>query len=524
MHLDLKSALAVLEEASARTSGRVRFFSERDHNHSIRSACDVLSGGDPVELLPILASWVWSDDEEIRNEISSAFLKLALRLPLWAWPKLDEDLRKYRLLPSNVAPTHNPASIVTAAFHPSGFVREQAMHLLSRIPPVIACCVLLIRVNDWVAAIRLLAKRLLPQFLALLSPGEKMRIFPLLQRLHECGRHDEPQAIGQWMTILTEPFDELSWLEAWQRCAVKDHRTYISLLQNRKGLPGSAVRNALLRSHNRFALMWYIQRILPCMEGEEALISHRIIGKIRAVPVRREWIDSLMKSSRAEALQRLIASLTDESRSLRSFARYHLSELAPMDFIAHYRKLLKDPAHEVGALAGLAEVEPDEAHKEALLRLSSGIPAVRKAAILALHKNSLPGQLDWLFKEAGSSKPGIAKAARKRLLQIPAYVGTYLLSHFDIFIYFALPLQIFCVRAAPLFGKWIALEFLLRCLAFPSLSDAVEISFQVWVANFNRSFTGIPNTKCVELIKLVETESLEKSKRDYLLFILRNAG
>lgn len=466
---------------------------------------------------------VWSIDEEVRKEVSTTFLKLALRLPLTAWPKLDEDLRQYRVLPRTVAPSNDAAGIITAACHPSGFIREKAIHLFPRIPTLIGSCLLLIRVNDWVASIRSLAKKSLPHSLDLLNPSERMRMVPLVQRLHECGRHGEAEAIGQWMAILSESFDEQSWLDSWQRCAARDRRIYISLLQNQNAIPGPDVRAALLRSHDRFALVWYIQRILPHLESNETHAATLIISTVRAVHVRREWISALAKTAPAQAHQSLMEPLTDTSRSLRSFARFRLTELAPMDFVAHYRRSLMDPYHEVGALAGLAELAPDAANGEALARLQSGIPSVRKAAVLALNKDSLGEQLGWLIKEAGSPLPGIAKAARKRLLQIPSIVGHHLLSEFGHFISSSLPLQIFFVHAAPSFGKWIALEFLLRCTESPLLADATKTSFKVWSSGFNRSFVNITDNKRFELTDLVRTSVLDEPLRDYLRFILKNA-
>lgn len=523
MHSDQQSALAILQQAAARPSARFRVIKMKSQENRIKEACAILSKGDPQVLLPLLASMVWSIDVEIRKEVSAAFLELALSHPLSAWPRLDEDLRQYGVLPQTVAPNNDAAEIITAACHPSGFIREKAIRLFPRIPPLLASCLLLIRINDWVASIRSLAKRSLPESLALLDSGEKMRIVPLVQRLHECGRQGDSEEISQWMAILTEPFNEQSWLHSWQRCAAKDRRTYISLLQNRHDIPGPAVRNALLRSHDRFALIWFVQRVLPHLEIDESRAATLIIAKARAVPVRREWISALAISSPVEAHQRLIDCLTDKSRSLRSFARFHLTELAPMDFTAHYRRLLMDLHHEIGALAGLAEVAPDQANSEALARLQSGIPPVRKAAILALNKNCLHEHLEWLIQEAGSPLPGIAKAARKRLVQIAALVGPHLLSHFASFFSLVLPLQIFFVHAAPSFGKWIALELLLRCSASPVLADATEKSLKVWASGFNRSFVRIPCGKRTELIELVQAAALEKSFREYLLFVLNEA-
>ena len=118
-----------------------------------------------------------------------------------------------------------------------------------------------------------------------------------------------------------------------------------------------------------------------------------------------------MEIDRAKALPLLMETLTDRSRSLRHFARFHLARLTPLlDLAAHYRSALENPSLEAVALRGLTEVSPTEGLREAILRLWAADPFVQKAAVESLAMADLGEHLDQLLKISAQAPPGPATA------------------------------------------------------------------------------------------------------------------
>jgi len=118
--------------------------------------------------------------------------------------------------------------------------------------------------------------------------------------------------------------------------------------------------------------------------------------------------------------------------------------------------------------------------------------------------------------------PGVAKAARKRLTQIAA-LEPHLTMHSEQFLAFSPSLQTFLVRLSPRFGKWNALEFLLRCSSIASLQEATYESLRRWNAKLNRSFIYLSPTKRAALISLAAEATISERFREHLLFLLRDS-
>lgn len=522
MNSDWQAAVAVLRYLDKTLSGSRELRGSRD-KEVVEVACKELAGGNPAELLPVLAPFVWSGHQMIQRSVSAIFLELALKVPPRAWPRIDEEFRIWGRLPRGEGCDfdQDPAKIITGACHPVGFVRERAVKQFGLLPPLIASCLLLVRVNDWVLPIRERARNAFAPSLGLLNGDQKLGILPLIERLRHCGRHQPGPLAEQWKELLGGTLDEDEWLRAWQQCPQREKRNYVDLIKISGRLPNPLTQNAILRSNDRFALLWFIRDVLPRLDESQRLAADKLLSQSRAVPVRREWITSLIENSPGEAAERLKALLLDASASLRSFARFYLSRLESMDFTEHYSLLLKDPRHEAVALSGLAEVAPALAHTEAIPRLQSPVPAIRKAAILALSEDSLSGLIDWLFEQAQTAMPGVAKAARKRLSQIAA-LGPHLTMHPEQFLAFRPSLQVFLVRLSPRFGKWDALEFLLRCSSMTSLQDVTYESLHRWNAKSNRSFIQLSSAKRAKLISLAEEATISERFRGHALFLLNS--
>ena len=492
----------------------------------VEEAVRILAAADPAEMILELVSFRWRSPTDLARPLSDLILTLASRLPAGSWPRLDEQIRQRLMLFVNDTELPSPVDpglIVLAICHPSGWIREKAIGLAGILPNQTVVSMLLVRINDWARQVRHRAELMLSPSMAKLNPEQKMALVPLVDRLRYCGRLDQSKALEAWRISLITPFDENEWLKSWDRSQGRDRRVYLELLKQTGRIPGETVRKALLKSNDRMALLWYLKEVLPKLEGNDREEATEAITRSRAVPVRRAWLEKLLENQPIEAVPVLVETLMESSRSLRHFARFYLSRLAPMDFAAHYRSALNSPRVENVALRGLTEVSATEGHLEAVRRLASSDSRVQKAAIESLAADQLGDHLDRLLEIAGQAESGASKAARKRLLEIAPLLGIHLLSNPNAIAASPADLQLHFIRLAPFFGKWQGLDYLLQQLLESGLREEKIEGLRVWMLRGGQSFIKLKGEQRSGLLNLLDELNLPDSLREDLRFIVKRA-
>jgi len=491
----------------------------------METAVGILASANPAEAIPELASLCWRSPANLRTPLSGLIVTLAGRLPPSVWPRVDEEIR-HRLTAfshQTVLPFADAGLIVLGACHPSGWIRDKAVRLVGILPGETAVRLLLVRINDWAGPVRYRAELLLSPILAKLGPDQKMALVPLVDRLRYCGRHGNSETVKALRTSLVTPFDEDEWLKSWLRSDGQIRRIYLEVLKQTGTTPGPAVRRALMKSNDRMALLWYLREILPRLHGSDRHEATRMISRSRAVPVRREWLGRLVEFEPAGAVPLLMEALTDRSRSLRHFARFHLSRLAPIDFTAHYRSALDSTRIEAEALRGLTEVSPAEGCQEAVRRLSSPDSKVRKAAVESLPTDRLGEHLERLLEIAAGSESGPSKSARRRLVEIAPELGAHLVGNPQVMATSPDGLRLQFIRLAPFFRKWQGLEYLLLQLLHDEAREEKLEALRVWRVREGRSFIPLKDAARRRLLNLLEELDLDERLGEALRFTLERA-
>lgn len=462
------------------------------------------------------------------DKIDKLFIELALRVPAFHWPVIDEKLRsrgyyypdRYRQWDKESISPH-PSLLILAFCHPSGRVREVAVKNSDVLNPRLTTPLLLVRVNDWVGPVRNAAVAKLAAPLQSLDPADKMTLVPVVLRLRGCGRHQKTTMTETWMKILVTPFNELEWLAAWRGARGQDKKGYLEILKLSASPLGAEVRAALLRSNHRLALIWLIREVLPTLTDDEREEGFSTLRKSRVAAVKREWLTYCMESCPPQEVERILKeALLDPGRGVRQFARYYLSQSTKTDFASFYREALSRSGHEAVALEGLAEVTPDEAHREALARMDSITPSVQKAVLKSLAEASLGNHFDFLLKAVGSDVPGVPKIAKKRLFQIRRLVGIEMIMHPERWDGLAAPTQVHLIRMAPEYQKWDGLEFLLYRLQEGAFREEILNQLMEWKRNMSRSFSKLQSAKKAKLLTYVESAGLADKEAEKLRFLL----
>lgn len=494
---------------------------------AIQQACACLEDASPDEVFARLCVRYWHAEGELRTSLGPLVLHLAGRLAPHFWPKVDESIRNEWDRATTWSPAASmrgdAAGIIVAICHPSGQVRERGLRMTGSLPAVIETGLLLVRANDWAKQVRTLAADRMEPALARLAPGDKILMAPLVARLRKCGRLGNPAGIETWFDRLAESLDEAAWLRAWSLSRGDERRSYLDLFKRTDRLPGPDVRGALVGSNDRSALMWYVKDVLPRLNETERSEATVAIARSRAVPVRKHWLLHRIECDPTAALVDLVDVLTDRSRSLRHFARFHLARLSPMDFEAHYHAALANAGFEPWALRGLTEVSPSAGHREALARLSSGSSSVKKAAIECLDSGALGTFLDDLLNEFATGHPGPAKAARKRLGEVIQPLGCHLTGNPSIFSNLPPEIRSYLVRVSPGFSKWQALDFLLNQAGDPALSAAREEALRIWLRREGRSFIKLQAARKRNLLAILPQCRLPGTLEERIRFLLERA-
>ena len=498
-----------------------------------KEAWECLASAAPETVIPRLANFILISNEKTRRKLHPLFMDMALRLPVSLWPKTDERIRSnyynyYGDSPPDLAFVEGqPASesiLITGLCHFSGHLREKAVRNVEKLPSLLASALLLVRINDWVLPVRIAAAEKLVELLERLTPQEKLSLVPVLLRLRECARHRLHDHLDAWLKILATPFDESSWLTAWQTARGGDRKSYLNLLKSSGHLPSQNALEQLLRSNDRLVLFWLIREVVPKLElhkREEVLLS---IRKSRVVAVKREWLSHCLENRPHREMENILTeALLDPSRGLRQFARFHLGRISNIHLSNFYQESLSHPATEAIALEALAEVSPEVAHREALTRLNSKLPVILKAALGSLSSASLDQHLDFLIQTVGSEMPGVSKVARKRLFEIRRMVGAELIAQPELWNNLPVTTQFHLVRMVPQFQKWDSLEFLLARLGEGSFIDEVGAALMTWCRNADRVFSKLGSTRKAKLLTYLESAGLAAELAENLRFCIARA-
>lgn len=497
-----------------------------------RSPSDELLDPLPELALAQLAPLAWQAGGELGDPYSTLLTRLISQIPSSKWVNVDEQMRmsdhsipfadQLRKAERNFK--SGPEWIVLGLCHASGRIRESALQRIDTVEPGIALCLLAVRANDWVPAIRSQAMDRLESLFASSSSGSRLFALPALIRLREAWRHQSHARIESMLQALARRFDGQEWFDVWSRSSGRDRSAYVDLMIRSRHAPSGNLLDVLIACNDRRILLWLLRDVMPALDHVKQESLRQVIRRSRVAALKRAWFDWLRESQPEELWRPELASaLFDTGKSIRQYARFHLAAGEKMDFSEIYRNGLGDPRLEVVALAGLMEVDPEAAHLEALVRLDSDIPAIRRVAILALSEDWLGSEISTALGWLESPVPGVAKAIGKRLLPLARQVGADWIGSANLRSHASPAIRRWIVSHADRFQKWDGLEALLRELRKPVPIDSAESGLARWRESENRSFVRLPPPRRALLEQLMASVRLPPPTLQSLKFLLSRA-
>lgn len=484
--------------------------------------------------IPDLLSYAFTPNRDVQAEARSAIRRLFERLPLEQMPALDEVLRRawahledwYGLKPSvKKFQERDPDDLILLAFmttHRSGYVRAEAIHTLGKDSSGTAIPFLLVRLVDWVEAVRRAADlelidKLQPQYCAMF-----VRSLGLLERLSEHARFRP--AYREWVSeLLKRPacvYHVAAGLNSDQRAV---RRACYPIAAGNPALDVKTVLNRALAEYDVVIRRWAFASGPALGPGDE-IDWMRLAANDTYPAIRQRAFEALARTevSPEELSKFLFDRCTGIRRSCQALCVERFG-LVPVEI---YREGLAggNSRRTEIAVRGLAETGSREEGQWLLDLLNHRSARVRSAAVHSLGVLNVEQIDKRLLERISSDTRSVAREATYVLLSKKRTSPGAIWAAAKVNPQEQVPLAV--LRQMWRVGKWVQLRLYLDSSASdnPTLAECAVERLAVWESQFNRTFVQPPigePSALLDLLRAVQSRvPADVAKR--IGFILRS--
>jgi HEAT repeat protein len=384
-----------------------------------------------------------------------------------------------------------PALLGLASMHRSGYVREQAVRRLAERSDGSEIPYLLIRLNDWVPAVREAAHVVLRERLHHGYARHVVRSLTLVNRLAECRRDDHSSFVASVLDRLREPEARPALLEGLSSTEREVRRTCFRLMIEATDISLPKYISRTIRHVDPIIRVWAAQAARARLDDEDYLGLIPIMAGDRFMPIRREALVGLAEKYPDRSRPALMASLLDSHASIREVGRHYLEKSGIFDAPSFYRDCVGSGRPEIlpQSIAGLGETGTRE--DAALVGSWVAHPAtkVRQAAIKALGRLDGDSRVDDLLRALEDDRPCVGRVAREALRgRLRLVAGGRLWELFERDRRPHVRRHVLALLAG--LGKWARLPYLILACRDdePAVTAQARALVRLWNAHFNRSF------------------------------------
>jgi HEAT repeat protein len=320
---------------------------------------------------------------------------------------------------SRLAQSEFATSLVgLASFHSSGYVREAAVEKLALQRMGKELPFLLIRLNDWVMQVRDTAARAVR---ARIEPAYAVHFLAniaLVLRLRACGRVDR-QFVDEVRGLLKRPEckDLLQAAMASKDRAIR--RISFQLAAEADPSARASIIRAVMTDPDAVARSWAVRHFLPEATPDDLPGVVEPMLKDRFIPVRRDALWHLAQKRPDLAAEPLRFALLDNHISMRETARQFLGIANVANPRAFYVEAVVHAEDKLrfAAICGLGETGSATDVNLIAPFLSSKLTKLRRAAVYAIGRLDVEGNLSTLTGLLRDEKPSVSREASKALLK-----------------------------------------------------------------------------------------------------------
>lgn len=300
------------------------------------------------------------------------------------------------------------------SFNASGYVREAAVRALAAFESSQALPFLLIRLNDWVPAVREQAKAAVLRYVRPSDATAIIRCLPLLLRLKQQRRGEHQEVVDALLGILLEAENREALLDGLRSSDNATRRSVFRMMADRQDDGLLAVLREGLRSDDTVVRLMAVRGLRGHLAGFELQEALEPLLCDRFMPLRREALYGFVEKLPEQAVKHLNDALFDRHAPIRDLARFYLRRVGEADFSSLYRtKLVGTGSGLSVAVAGLGETGTADDALLLLPFLKHSDPRVRWAAVRAIGRLDSERYDDEMLAALSDTSARVAKAARE---------------------------------------------------------------------------------------------------------------
>jgi HEAT repeat protein len=395
------------------------------------SAFDEIASLNEALTIPHLTGFLLNDRSDVRESAARTIGRLMANLSPADFIQLDEACRDYYTYQSTDWPNLKPREVKLlsrlpngtsilgiASFHRSGFIREAAVSELASRFDGSELPFLLMRLNDWVEAVRKSAATAVSQRIREDYRAHFLRNLRLVFRLRLCGRSQHEEIISAVTALLQDP-NAVPILrqgilsgDRWLR------RESFQLAIVGKSAKSTELLKELLSDADPIIRLWAAKSVLERIDNAELMPIVSVLLVDRFMQVRCEALNIFARRFPNEALGKLEIALLDGHSSVRATARFWIkTQCADYDFAGVYRKSLQGSSAKPlrAAILGLGEVGNASDADVLLPFLDASSLSTRKAALRSLAALDGDRLVEHFVSALQSEHPGISNEALRAL-------------------------------------------------------------------------------------------------------------
>lgn len=460
---------------------------------------DIAQQGEPSSLKSLLTCLNATD--QVRMAAMRGIDRVAGEIPASKLPKLSRGLRGFmwsywegppcwnQLEPDALTRFDESPDLVSGfwgvmSLHPSGYVRESALDRLTQDTSGQEIRYLLLRANDWVEPVR---EKAIQALIARLKPRNGpafAETLELIGWLRTTGRGDKDAIFDGIEELLTSASCRDILVDKIRNADRETARHALSIAADSRAAARSDALPAALERNDAVLNTRAIEaarRHLPDDELVSMLARHRDDSNRF---VRRAVLEAYVERLPNAADEPLEAGTFDENRSVRQFARFHLSDRSRQDFLEEYRAALETGNVEriKGGLRGLADLGEEEDKQRIAALATHQLPSIRRTALRELNAIGPREHLDVFWAALRDREDYIPKTAAKVLGQNIGLVSPERLVQ----VYEDAERAVVrkaCLYVVPRWEMWVRIDVLLqaaRVTEEPALLEEIDRQLPRW--------------------------------------------
>lgn len=464
--------------------------------------------GSPLGAIWTVAELVWDRSEVVAEAAAEALRKILARADTQTLLEIDRRVRVRpmyfpvrdserwaRIQPGDLRRLEGYRGAYSSlmgygSLQPNGYVRQEAVRRLRAITNGEEIRFLLLRLNDWVTAVRDEAERAVEERVRPEKAAAFADHLDLVLRLPDWLRSSRLESYGRITSLLTGPELLPLTVKALKSGTPGIRKAAARILGDLNGSDLEALLPEVVECPHLEIRCWLLNVVLPKLEPAKTIATARRFLTDRVASVRGSALRMVAAMDPGAAEPSLVEALWDRSPAVRELARFLLRKSGRDDMAATVRDRLCSASERdvAGLVAALGEIGTPGDAPQVFRYLSDKRPRVRAAAVRGLARLDLPAHASVIVERIPDAAPSVSRAAREVLERRPELLDFDALERM-----FALTsvrhVRINLLALMAHAGRWRGLRFLLEVSrGGDELSELAIERLHGWAGRGVRSF------------------------------------